>query len=140
MADSSSTGSTMFSPYKMGMFNPSHRYPSVPGIYTEEHIEAWKKVVDAVHAKGAIIFCQLWHVVVLLIKIRAAHGYFVDQFLKDGINDRTDDYGGSLANRCKFLIQIVQAVVEASGADKPAIDFHDATDSDPYVWPRPCSN
>jgi 12-oxophytodienoic acid reductase len=57
--------------------------------------------------------------------------------LKDGINDRTDEYGGSLANRCKFLIQIVQAVVEAIGADRvgvrvsPAIDHLDAMDSDP---------
>lgn len=34
----------------------------MPGIYNEEQVEAWKKVVDAVHAKGSIIFCQLWHV------------------------------------------------------------------------------
>lgn len=34
----------------------------MPGIFTKEQVEAWKKVVDAVHAKGAIIFCQLWHV------------------------------------------------------------------------------
>jgi 2,4-dienoyl-CoA reductase-like NADH-dependent reductase (Old Yellow Enzyme family) len=38
------------------------RFPRVPGIYNEEQIDAWKKVVDAVHAKGAIFFCQLWHV------------------------------------------------------------------------------
>lgn len=38
------------------------RFPHVPGIYTEEQVEAWKRVVDAVHAKGSIIFCQLWHV------------------------------------------------------------------------------
>jgi 12-oxophytodienoic acid reductase len=33
-----------------------------PGIFTNEHVEAWRKVVDAVHAKGAYIFCQIWHV------------------------------------------------------------------------------
>jgi 2,4-dienoyl-CoA reductase-like NADH-dependent reductase (Old Yellow Enzyme family) len=38
------------------------RFPHVPGIYTEEQVEAWRNVVDAVHAKGSIIFCQLWHV------------------------------------------------------------------------------
>ena len=36
--------------------------PAVPGIYTEEQIAGWRKVVDAVHAKGGIIFLQLWHV------------------------------------------------------------------------------
>ncbi|OAY77509.1 putative 12-oxophytodienoate reductase 12, partial [Ananas comosus] len=36
-------------------------FPHCPGIYTREQIEAWK-VVDAVHAKGSIIFCQLWNV------------------------------------------------------------------------------
>lgn len=57
--------------------------------------------------------------------------------MKDGINDRTDEYGGSIANRCRFLIQVVQAVVAAIGAERvgvrisPAIDHLDATDSDP---------
>ncbi|TYG66921.1 hypothetical protein ES288_D05G037200v1 [Gossypium darwinii] len=65
-----------------------------------------------------------------------AHGYLIDQFLK-WINDRTDEYGGSLANRCKFLMQIVQAVASAIGIDRvairmsPAIDHLDATDSNP---------
>ena len=181
-------------------------FPHVPGIYNDEQVEAWKKVVDAVHAKGAIIFCQLWHVGrsshevyqprggapisstnnpiskrwrILLpdgshgpyhtpraleiheipqvveqyrqaalnaihagfdgIEIHGAHGYLIDQFLKDGINDRTDEYGGSVENRCKFLIQIVQAVVGAIGADRvgvrisPAIDHMDAIDSDPLI-------
>ena len=39
-----------------------HGNPGVPGIYTEQQIEGWRKVVDAVHAKGAVIFLQLWHV------------------------------------------------------------------------------
>lgn len=38
------------------------RFAHCPGIYTDEQVEAWKKIVDSVHAKGAIIFCQLWHV------------------------------------------------------------------------------
>lgn len=73
------------------------------------------------------------------IEIHGAHGYLIDQFLKDGINDRKDEYGGSLANRCKFILQVVNAVVEAIGADRvgvrisPAIDHLDAKDSDPLT-------
>lgn len=37
-------------------------YPGVPGIFTEEQVQGWKKITDAVHEKGGIIFCQLWHV------------------------------------------------------------------------------
>src|SRR5262245_27442938 len=36
--------------------------PGVPGIYTQDQIAGWRKVVDAVHARGGIIFLQLWHV------------------------------------------------------------------------------
>ncbi|KAI6682036.1 hypothetical protein NL676_035917 [Syzygium grande] len=71
------------------------------------------------------------------IEIHGAHGYLIDQFLKDGINDRTDEYGGSIGNRCKFIIQVVKAVAMAIGPDRvgvrisPAIDHLDAMDSDP---------
>jgi 2,4-dienoyl-CoA reductase-like NADH-dependent reductase (Old Yellow Enzyme family) len=37
-------------------------YPGVPGVFTSGQLEAWKKVTDAVHAKGGYIFCQLWNV------------------------------------------------------------------------------
>ncbi|KAM7279426.1 hypothetical protein ACFE04_006560 [Oxalis oulophora] len=37
-------------------------YSNVPGIWTKEQVEAWKPIVDAVHAKGGIFFCQIWHV------------------------------------------------------------------------------
>ncbi|KAL3744673.1 hypothetical protein ACJRO7_013874 [Eucalyptus globulus] len=179
-------------------------FPHVPGIYNEEQVRAWKKVVDSVHAKGSVIFCQLWHVGrashqvyqpggaaplssidkpisqrwrILMpdgshaiypkpralnhsdiqdmvehyrqaainairagfdgIEIHGAHGYLIDQFLKDGINDRTDEYGGSIENRCRFIMQVVKAVAMAIGADRvgvrmsPAIDHLDAMDSDP---------
>jgi 12-oxophytodienoic acid reductase len=36
-------------------------YPNTPGIWTNEQVEAWKPIVDAVHAKGATFFCQIWH-------------------------------------------------------------------------------
>lgn len=37
------------------------RYPETLGVWTKEHVEAWKPIVDAVHAKGGILFCQIWH-------------------------------------------------------------------------------
>ncbi|KAI3825489.1 hypothetical protein L1987_06979 [Smallanthus sonchifolius] len=48
-----------------------------------------------------------------VIEIHGAHGYLLVQFMKDGANDRTNEYGGSLSNRCKFLLQVVQAVAAA---------------------------
>ena len=41
------------------------------------------------------------------VEIHGAHGYLIDQFLKDEINDRTDKYGGSLENRCRFAFEVV---------------------------------
>lgn len=39
----------------------SSGYPNVPGLFVDAQIEGWKRVTDAVHAKGGFIFCQLWH-------------------------------------------------------------------------------
>ncbi|XP_056696723.1 12-oxophytodienoate reductase 3 [Spinacia oleracea] len=180
----------------------AHGYPHCPGIYLEEQVEAWKRVTDAVHGKGAYIFCQLWHVgrashhayqpggaapisstnkhipsrwkVILPdgslskystpralasseipqiidhfrqgainsaragfdgVEIHGAYGYLIDQFLKDGINDRTDEYGGSLENRCRFLMWILHAVIEVIGIERvgvkisPTLYHQDAHDS-----------
>jgi len=38
------------------------RYKDTPGIWTNEQVEAWKPIVDGVHQKGGIFFCQIWHV------------------------------------------------------------------------------
>uniref|UniRef100_A0A7N0SWU5 NADH:flavin oxidoreductase/NADH oxidase N-terminal domain-containing protein n=1 Tax=Kalanchoe fedtschenkoi TaxID=63787 RepID=A0A7N0SWU5_KALFE len=72
------------------------------------------------------------------VEIHAGHGYLIDQFLKDNINDRTDHYGGSLSNRMRFLFDVVDAVVSALGGPErvavrisPAINHLDATDSNP---------
>ncbi|XP_030551942.1 12-oxophytodienoate reductase 3-like [Rhodamnia argentea] len=184
--------------------NTAAGFPGTPGIYTEEQVEAWKKAVDAVHSKGGIIFCQLWHVgratnhvyqpgggapisstnrsisdkwrIIMPdrtldvphkpralqthevwqvieqyrraaenairagfdgVEVHGAHGYLIDQFLKDSINDRIDEFGGSIENRCRFLMEIVKVVAGEVGIDRvgvrisPAIDHMDATDSDP---------
>ena len=50
------------------------------------------------------------------VEIHGANGYLIDQFLRDGTNRRTDRYGGSLENRARFLLEVTEAVVAASGA------------------------
>ena len=50
------------------------------------------------------------------VELHAANGYLFTQFLSSGINDRTDEYGGSLANRARFLLDVIQAIrAEVSG-------------------------
>ncbi|KAJ0026181.1 hypothetical protein Pint_07476 [Pistacia integerrima] len=193
-----------------GVSDTAQGYPHTPGIWTKEQVEAWKPIVDAVHAKGGIFFCQLWHVgrvsnkglfyfavfcvLVYLhtelcsriteklgwhntskqqnftpprrlstdeipqivndfrlaarnaieagfdgVEIHGAHGYLIEQFMKDQVNDRTDQYGGSLKNRCRFALEIVEAVANEIGAEKvgirlsPFADFMESGDSNPKV-------
>ena len=74
------------------------------------------------------------------VEIHAGHGYLIDQFFKDGINDRTDDYGGSMQNRCRFGLEVMAAVAAEMGGEErtairisPVIDHLGATDSDPVA-------
>ncbi|CAK2764895.1 N-ethylmaleimide reductase [Vibrio crassostreae] len=178
----------------------SQGYSFTPGSYTDEHVEGWKKVTQAVKANGAAMFCQLWHVGRVShptfqngekpmgpsalasvetkvwisdldgnagmvdcvepramtqadidrvikdfanaakraveagfdgIEIHGGNGYLIDQFLRTNSNVRTDNYGGSRENRMRFLLEVVDAVVAAIGADKvgvrlaPFITFKD---------------
>ncbi|XP_062152359.1 12-oxophytodienoate reductase 1-like [Alnus glutinosa] len=179
-----------------GVSNNANGFADAPGIWTKEQVEAWKPIVDAVHAKGGIFFCQLWHVGRVSyqdfdgqapisstdkplttkrldgepftpprrlrtdeipqivndfrvaarnaieagfdgVEIHGAHGYLIDQFMKDQVNDRTDQYGGSLENRCRFALEIVEAVSNEIGADKvgirlsPFADYMESGDSNP---------
>lgn len=57
------------------------------------------------------------------VEIHSAHGYMLDQFLSDGINQRTDKWGGSIENRARLTLEVVKAVVAAIGAEKVAIRF-----------------
>ncbi|KAJ4790724.1 12-oxophytodienoate reductase-like protein [Rhynchospora pubera] len=176
-------------------------YPDTPGIWTKEQVEAWKPIVDAVHEKGGIFFCQIWHVGRISIykfqpngqppisctdkpmtpkqhasgempeyspprrletdeipkivndfrlaarnaieagfdgvEIHGAHGYLIEQFLKDEVNDRTDQYGGSLENRCRFALEIVEAVSKEIGSERvgirlsPFANYQESGDSNP---------
>ncbi|CAN6318694.1 unnamed protein product [Urochloa humidicola] len=183
-----------------GVSATAQGFPETPGIWTQEQVEAWKPIVDAVHRKGGIFFCQIWHVgrasthelqpdgqepisstdkqippdadpgkvyskprrlrteeIPMIIddfrraarnaihagfdgvEIHGAHGYLIEQFLKDSTNDRTDEYGGSLENRCRFAVEVVNAVVREVGANRvgmrlsPFIDILGCVDSVPLT-------
>ena len=160
-------------------------YQDTPGIYTDAQVEGWKKVTDAVHAKGGRIFIQLWHVGRVShtslqpnggapvapsaltaasktfvnngfaetsapralelseipgiiadyrraaanaikagfdgVEVHGANGYLIDQFLKDGSNQRTDAYGGSIENRARFLLEVMDAVIAEIGAARTGL-------------------
>ncbi|TKC79192.1 alkene reductase [Trinickia terrae] len=71
------------------------------------------------------------------VELHAANGYLLDQFLQDGSNQRTDEYGGPIANRARLLLDVTRAVISVWGADKVAVrlgpsgSFGDMSDSDP---------
>jgi NADPH2 dehydrogenase len=55
------------------------------------------------------------------VEIHGANGYLIDQFLQDVSNTRTDEYGGSIENRSRFGLRVVDEVVEAIGEERTAI-------------------
>jgi N-ethylmaleimide reductase len=71
------------------------------------------------------------------VEVHMANGYLLDQFLQDGSNQRTDEYGGSVANRIKFPLEVLDTVIDVWGKDKVGIrlspygTFNDVSDSDP---------
>lgn len=168
-------------------------YAWTPGIYSQEQIEGWREVTDAVHAEGGVIFAQLWHVgrvshtelqpenaapvapsaiqatnaksfietspgagklvepsmpreltvpeIKALVEtyaqatrnalsagfdgveIHSANGYLVNQFISTHANQRTDEYGGSLDNRLRFLREVVEAVSAVAGPERVGVRF-----------------
>lgn len=175
-------------------------YPDTPGIWSQEQVEGWKLVTNAVHEAGGKIVLQLWHVgrvsdpvylngelpvapsaiapgghVSLVrptkafetpraleleeipgiveayrkgaenaktagfdgVEIHGANGYLPDQFLQDSSNHRTDEYGGPIENRARFMLEILDAAISVWGADRvglhlaPQGDSHGMGDSDP---------
>lgn len=71
------------------------------------------------------------------VEIHAANGYLIDQFIRDGSNQRTDEYGGNIQKRLRFLCDVTSAVIAAVGANKvgvrlsPRGAYNDMYDSDP---------
>lgn len=168
-------------------------YLYTPGIYSGQQGQGWRRVTDAVHAKGGKIFAQLWHVGRMShvsiqaghaapvgpsavaaenttvyawlepgkagpvlpsvpraltadevqritgdfvhsarlaieagfdgIEVMAANGFLFDQFLSSAVNLRTDQYGGSVANRQRFLLETIDALTAAIGSAKVAVRF-----------------
>lgn len=179
-------------------------YPATPGIHSNEQVQGWKLVTDAVHKQSGKIFLQLWHVGRIShsshqpngglpvapsaiaptgnvftadwkqlpyetphaleiseiksiladfkkaaqnakdagfdgVEVHGANGYLLDQFLQDGSNKRSDEYGGSIENRARFLLEAVDVVVEVWGKERVGVrlspygTFNDMSDSDPVA-------
>ena len=167
----------------------SRGWLGAPGLYTDEQVAGWRKIVAGVRSKGGHIFAQLWHtgrsshfamtggatpvsasvdpdywqhpshlvsipggwvqpsphraltipeIAAIVqdyraaaqraldagfdgVELHAANGYLVDQFLQNGSNKRTDDYGGSIENRTRFLNEIVTALISVWGSNRVAV-------------------
>ena len=73
------------------------------------------------------------------VELHGANGYLIDQFLQDSSNHRTDEYGGSIENRCRLLLRVVETLTSVWGGDRVAVPLGPAgtwnamADSDP--WP-----
>jgi len=61
------------------------------------------------------------------VEVHGANGYLIEQFLRDSINDRTDLYGGSMENRCRFLLEVMQAVAGAIGGGRTGLRLSPVT-------------
>ncbi|MBI5689847.1 MAG: alkene reductase [Verrucomicrobia bacterium] len=177
-----------------------------PGIYNAAQVAGWKKVTDAVHAKGGKIVLQLWHggrachslwnngvqpvapsAIPITndetytpqgkkpyetpralrdnelpgivdgfrraagnakaagfdgVEIHGANGYLLDEFLRDGSNQRSGPYGGSIANRARLLLEVTDAVIGVWGAGRvgvrisPLNSYNSMQDSDPVGLTR----
>lgn len=159
--------------------------PLTPGVYTNDQIEAWKKVTKSVHDHGGLMIAQLWHTgraghsidrngklplapsplpirgmqhftsqglkdyetpqeITLAeigqtirdygqaarnaiaagfdgVELHAANGYLPGQFLAESANQRTDDYGGSIPKKARFVLEVMQELILAVGGDKVGI-------------------
>ena len=76
------------------------------------------------------------------IELHGANGYILDAFLRDGSNQRSDNYGGSMENRARLLFETLEAVIEVWGSDKvglrlsPINQFNSMSDSNPLELTR----
>jgi N-ethylmaleimide reductase len=61
------------------------------------------------------------------VEVHGANGYLLEQFLRDSINDRTDAYGGTIENRCRLLLEVMQAIVAEIGAGRTGVRLSPVT-------------
>ncbi len=72
------------------------------------------------------------------VELHSAFGYLPQQFLSTGSNQRSDQYGGSVMKRCRFVIEVLEAILDVWGADKvgiklsPSTPYNDIRDPDPF--------
>ncbi|MGC3992460.1 MAG: alkene reductase [Chthoniobacteraceae bacterium] len=99
------------------------RLEEIPGI-----IEAYRKGAENAQAAG---FDG--------VEIHGANGYLLDQFMQDGTNQRTDEYGGSVENRGRLILEVADACVSVWGADRVGVHLnpmggtHGIHDSNPHA-------
>ncbi len=192
------TEATAISPQAQG-------YADVPGLYTTEQLDGWRRVTDSVHKAGGRIVVQLWHVgrvshvelqpdygkpvapsalaaktkTVLIkdgkpefvptsepraldaaelpgivrdyeraarnaiacgfdgVEIHGANGYLLDQFLKTGANKRDDDYGGSVKNRARLMLEVVRGIADEIGGERTGIRLSPVTPANDIVDEHP---
>ena len=86
-----------------------------PRTLTVEEIKEYVKLY-ATAAKNAVLKAGFDGV-----EIHSASGFLLDQFLQTVSNQRTDEYGGSVDNRLRFVLEVTDAVVEAVGANRVGI-------------------
>jgi len=73
------------------------------------------------------------------VQVHGANGYLLDEFLRDSANKRTDEYGGAIENRCRLLLEVIDAVTGVWGSDRVALrvsplnSFNSMSDSDPVA-------
>jgi 2,4-dienoyl-CoA reductase-like NADH-dependent reductase (Old Yellow Enzyme family) len=185
--------------------NPEGRItPWCPGLWSQEQVEAWRRVTDFLHEQGAVAAIQLAHAgrkasthraqsgvgsVPIMeggwqtyssteeaftgydaprmleteeipglvadfkeaalhaieagfdaLEIHAAHGYLLHQFLSPLTNKRTDQYGGSLENRARLLLDIVAEIRSAIGSSVPLFVRFSATDYVEGGWDQEQTN
>ena len=71
------------------------------------------------------------------VEVHAANGYLIDQFLKTGANQRSDEWGGSIENRARFLLEVMRAICDEIGGARtgirlsPVTPANDIVDADP---------
>jgi 2,4-dienoyl-CoA reductase-like NADH-dependent reductase (Old Yellow Enzyme family) len=113
----------------VSLLRPERPYPTPRALATEELagiVAAYKK--GAENAKKAGFDG---------VEIHGANGYLLDQFLQDSTNQRTDNYGGSIENRARLMLEVTDAAIAVWGANRvgmhlaPRGDAHDMGDSDP---------
>lgn len=176
-ADRASAPGTLVISEATGINHAEEGSPNGPGFVNDAQVAGWKKIIDAVHAKGSIYFQQIWAMgrasspeylekrgypyrsssavpmpksetaprpmteeeilqtiqdfvetakrVVAAggdgVEIHSAHGYLLDQFLTEAINQRTDKWGGSIENRARLTLTVVKEVAAAIGAERTAV-------------------